>query len=62
LKQFLTELEQQEQERLKRLRVSEEKMDEQIENTWALKFLAENQENQKFKNKRQEELRKVQSQ
>mmetsp|Transcript_19446 Transcript_19446/g.18566 ORF Transcript_19446/g.18566 Transcript_19446/m.18566 type:complete len:135 (+) Transcript_19446:933-1337(+) len=62
LKQFLMDLEHQEHERLQKLKITEEKMDEAIGNTWALKFLAQNAENQKFKNKRQEELEKVQTQ
>ena len=52
LKAYLMDLDMKESERLKKLKMTEEKMDEQIENTNALKFLAENQENMKFKNKR----------
>lgn len=47
------ELDRLEHERLAKLKLTEEKMDEQIENTQALKFMAENQQNMKFKNKRQ---------
>ena len=46
------DLEQKEQERLAALKITEDKLVEQIENTQALRFLAENQENMKFKNKR----------
>ena len=44
------------------MKLSEEKLDEAIESTQALKFLAENERNQKFRNKRQEELDKLQKQ
>ena len=56
------DLDAKEQERLRQLKLSEEKLDEAIENTQALRFLAENEKNQKFRNKRQEELEKVQKQ
>jgi hypothetical protein len=42
--------------------MSEEKLEEAIENTQALKFLAENEKNMKFRNKRQEELERIQKQ
>ena len=44
------------------MKLSEDKLDEAIESTQALKFLAENERNQKFRNKRQEELDKLQKQ
>jgi len=50
------DLEIQEAERLKELKINEEKLEEAIQNTNALKFLAENEKNMKFRNKRQEEL------
>jgi len=53
------QLDQVEQERLASLKLSEEKLDEAIEGTQALKFLAENEKNQKFRNKRQEELERI---
>jgi hypothetical protein len=56
------DLEQKEYERLKELNINEEKLDEAIGNTQALKFMAENAENMKFKNKRQDELTKIQKQ
>lgn len=40
--------------------MTEEKLDQAIENTQALRFLAENEKNQKFRNKRQEELDRLQ--
>ena len=43
LKTYLMELDSREAERLSKLKMTEEKMDEAIENTQALKFLAENQ-------------------
>lgn len=62
LKQYLMELDAKEQERLRDLKLTEEKLDEAIENTQALRFLAENEKNQKFRNKRQEELDRLQKQ
>lgn len=59
LKQYLMQLDQAEQERLAALKLTEEKLDEAIEGTYALKFLAENEKNQKFRNKRQEELERI---
>ena len=56
------QLDQAEQERLASLKLTEEKLDEAIEGTQALKFLAENEKNQKFRNKRQEELERIQKQ
>ena len=56
MKQYLMDLEIQEAERLKELKINEEKLEEAIQNTNALKFLAENEKNMKFRNKRQEEL------
>ncbi len=62
LKQYLMDLEIKEAERLKELKLSEERLEESIQNTQALKFLAENEKNMKFRNKRQEELDKLQKQ
>ena len=56
LKQYLMDLEIEEAERLKELKINEDKLEEAIQNTNALKFLAENEKNMKFRNKRQEEL------
>ena len=56
------DLDAKEQDRLKQLKLSEEKLDEAIESTQALKFLAEVEKNQKFRNKRQEELERIQKQ
>jgi tether containing UBX domain for GLUT4 len=56
------DLEMKEAERLKELKLSEERLEESIQNTQALKFLAENEKNMKFRNKRQEELDKLQKQ
>ena len=41
------------------LKFSEEKMDEAIENTAALKFMSDVAKSEKFKNKQQAELEKV---
>lgn len=60
LKQYLMDLDSKEQERLGKLKLTEEKLDEAIENTNALRFMAEVEKNQKFRNKRQEELDRVQ--
>ena len=62
LKQYLMDLDAKEQERLRGLKLTEEKLEEAIANTQALKFLAENEKNQKFRNKRQEELDRLQKQ
>lgn len=56
------DLDAKEAERLKQLKLTEEKLDEAIENTQALRFLAENEKNAKFRNKRQEELDRLQKQ
>ena len=50
------ELDRKEQERLALLNITEEKLEEAIGNTSALRFLAENEKNTKFRNKRSEEL------
>jgi hypothetical protein len=39
-------------ERLKELKLTEEKLEEAIGNTQALKFMAENEKNSHFRNKR----------
>lgn len=62
LKSYLMDLDAKEQERLKQLKISEEKLEEAIGNTQALKFMAENEKNAKFRNKRQEELDRLQKQ
>jgi hypothetical protein len=62
LKNFLMELDAKEQERLRQLKLTEDKLDEAIENTQALRFLAENEKNMKFRNKRQEELDRMKNQ
>jgi hypothetical protein len=62
LKNFLMELDAKEQERLRQLKLTEDKLDEAIENTQALRFLAENEKNMKFRNKRQEELERMKNQ
>ena len=46
------ELDAIEQERLRNLKLSEEKYEEAIMSTQAMKFLAENEKNSKFRNKR----------
>jgi hypothetical protein len=56
------DLEAQEAERLRALNINEDKLEEAIQNTQALKFLAENEKNNKFRNKRQEELDRLQKQ
>lgn len=56
------ELDAKEQERLILLKMTEEKLEEAIQNTSTLKFLAENEKNMKFRNKRQEELDRLQKQ
>ena len=56
------ELDSREQERLNFLKTTEEKLEEAIESTQALRFLAENEKNMKFRNKRQEELERIQKQ
>lgn len=56
------ELDAKEQERLRQLKLTEDKLDEAIENTQALRFLAENEKNMKFRNKRQEELDRMKNQ
>jgi len=56
------ELDAKEAERLKQLKLTEDKLDEAIENTQALRFLAENEKNMKFRNKRQEELERIKNQ
>jgi hypothetical protein len=62
LKNLLMELDAKEQERLRQLKLTEDKLDEAIENTQALRFLAENEKNMKFRNKRQEELERMKNQ
>lgn len=59
LKSYLMDLDKIEAERLARLKLSEEKLDEQIEQTHALKFLAEVEKSSQFKNKRSEMLDKL---
>ncbi|TNV72829.1 hypothetical protein FGO68_gene15520 [Halteria grandinella] len=59
LKNYLMELDSIEQERLKALKLSEEKYEEAINNAHVLKVLAENEKNSKFRNKRQEELERI---
>ena len=56
------ELDRKEQERLALLNITEEKLEEAIGNTSALRFLAENEKNTKFRNKRYEELDRLQKQ
>jgi hypothetical protein len=56
------DLDSKEQERLKSLKISEEKLEEAIENTNALRFMAENEKNTKFRNKKMEELDRLQKQ
>ncbi len=53
LKQYLMDLEMQEAERLININMTEDKLDQAIESTQALRFLAENEKNMKFRNKRQ---------
>ena len=48
-----------EQERLKELKMTEEKLEEAIASREALKFMAENEKQSHFRNKRQEELDKI---
>ena len=55
----MMELDRQEAERLKEMRITEEKLNEQIESTQALKFLGQNEKNSKFRNKKQDELTKL---
>ena len=47
---------------MRQLKLTEDKLDEAIENTNALRFLAENEKNMKFRNKRQEELERMKNQ
>ena len=56
------ELDRQEQERLRELKLTEDKLDEAIAGTQALKFMAENEKQSHFRNKRQEELDRLQKQ
>jgi hypothetical protein len=47
---------------LKALKLTEEKLEEAIASTQALKFMAENEKQSHFRNKRQEELEKLSKQ
>ena len=59
LKELLFKLDQQEIERLKQMRLSEEKMEIAEGQTSALKFLGEQEKKSKFQNKRFQELEKL---
>ncbi|CDW74691.1 tether containing ubx domain for glut4 [Stylonychia lemnae] len=60
LKGYLMELDRLEQERLRELKISQEKLEEAIASTQALKLMAENEKSSHFRNKRQEELERLQ--
>eukprot|EP00347_Sterkiella_histriomuscorum_P021028 403335539 len=59
LKHYLMELDRIEIERLKELKMTEEKLEEAIASKQALMFMAENEKQSHFRNKRQDELEKI---
>ena len=59
LKQFLMHLDEKEAERLKALRLTEEKLEQEQGNLSAMRFLGEQEKKSKFQNKRYAELDKL---
>ena len=59
MKQFLMQLDEKEAERLKGLRLTEEKLEQEQGNLSAMRFLGEQEKKSKFQNKRYAELDKL---
>jgi hypothetical protein len=59
LKTYLAELDAKERMRLEELKIEESKYDSNIEQTNALRFMAENAKSSEFKSKRSDELEKI---